>query len=264
MSEPRVAPVRPDLVWFRGPDTIRFLNDLISQEIGALAPGSVARSMLLGPRGKLDHLLWVLRGEEEVGLLTDEGRGAELSATLGRYRIRVKVEIDEPVSGSLMVGGPAAEPGWVAGEGGVEAVLGWGGPPLRFVQGSVPEAPALALTEWDAIRIEAGEPRFGVDVDESTIPQETGLVGQTVDFTKGCFLGQELVARIDTRGRVNRHLRRLTLEGEVSAGQPILAGGQEVGTLTSVAGNLGLALVHREVEPGDRVLVGEVPALIAG
>lgn len=264
MSEVRTAPVRPDLVWFRGRDAVRFLNDLISQEIGARSPGSVVRSMLLGPRGKLDHLLWVLRGEEAVGLIADEGRGEELAATLGRYRIRVDVEIDGPVTGWLTVGGAAEEPGWIAGDGGVEAVLEWGGPPLRFVTGNKPVGPDLTVTEWDAIRIEAGEPRFGVDVDESTIPQETGLVAQTVDFTKGCFLGQELVARIDSRGRVNRHLRRLALEGEVAAGAPIFAGEKEVGTLTSVAGNLGLALVHREVEPGDRVVVGEVPALIAG
>ena len=65
--EPRLAPVAPDLVWFRGTDTIRFLNDIISQEIATMEPGTVRRSFLLNPQGRIDHLMWVLRGDEEVG-----------------------------------------------------------------------------------------------------------------------------------------------------------------------------------------------------
>ncbi|MEE8489619.1 MAG: hypothetical protein V3S43_04730, partial [Acidimicrobiia bacterium] len=90
-----LAPETPDLVWFRGADTIRFLNDLLSQEIGTMQPGRVTRSLLLAPQGKLDHILWVLRGDEEIGLITDGGRGQDLAATLGRYRIRVDVEVEQ-------------------------------------------------------------------------------------------------------------------------------------------------------------------------
>ncbi|MEX1249476.1 MAG: hypothetical protein WEA57_02205, partial [Acidimicrobiia bacterium] len=84
--EPSLAPA-PDLVWFRGSDAIKFLNDLISQEIGTLDSGTVTRSLLLGPQGKLQFILWVLRDDDGVGLVTEDGRGDELMDTLNRYRI---------------------------------------------------------------------------------------------------------------------------------------------------------------------------------
>ena len=99
ITEPLLAPVVPELVWFSGADAIRFLNDLISQEIGDVEPGTVGRSLLLTPQGKLDHLLWVLRGEGEVGLIVDSGRGEDLAAKLARYRIRVDVEIEIVIDG---------------------------------------------------------------------------------------------------------------------------------------------------------------------
>jgi len=263
-SEPRLAPATKDLVWFRGVDTIKFLNDLISQEIADLAPGSVTRSLLLGPRGKLDHILWVLRGDNEVGLITDSGRGAELAATLGRYRIRVKVDIDEPLSGWLILGDFEMDAGrWRSEDGRVVADMPWHGPRMTLTTGEKPDLTHATEEEMNRIRVEAAEPQFGVDVDDSTIPQESGLVPETVDFDKGCYLGQELVARIDSRGHVNRHLRRLEI-GDAGAeiGAEILSGDRAVGTLTSVAGDLGLALVRREVEPGTAVKVGGTDATV--
>jgi folate-binding Fe-S cluster repair protein YgfZ len=89
------------------------------------------------------------------------------------------------------------------------------------------------------------------------------LVEMTVDFSKGCYLGQELVARIDSRGHVNRFLRVLDLEQPVEEGSTITLGDLEAGVLTSVAGAQGLGLVRREVSPGDRVIVGgAVPAVV--
>ena len=263
-SEPRLAPATKDLVWFRGVDTINFLNDLISQEIATLAPGSVTRSLLLGPRGKLDHILWVLRGDDEVGLITDAGRGAELAATLSRYRIRVKVDIEEPLSGWLVLGDFDMDASrWHHVDGRVIADLPWHGPRMTLATGEKPDLPQVSEEEMNRIRVEAAEPQFGVDVDDSTIPQESGLVSDTVDFDKGCYLGQELVARIDSRGHVNRHLRRLEIEGpEAEVGAEIVSGDRPVGTLTSVAGDLGLALLRREVEPGSRVKVGGAEARV--
>src|SRR3970040_2240570 len=106
LPQPLLAPAPPELVCFSGPDAIRFLNDLISQEIGDVEPGTVGRSLLLTPQGKLDHLLWVLRGEGEVGLIVDSGRGEDLAAKLGRYRIRVEVEIEHVVGDVWLVVGP--------------------------------------------------------------------------------------------------------------------------------------------------------------
>ena len=109
-------------------------------------------------------------------------------------------------------------------------------------------------------RVMAGEPVFGLDVDEDTIPHETGLVAESVSFTKGCYLGQELVSRIETRGHVNRSLRRVTFkDGLPPAGAAIDSGGLPVGFLGSVAasgeGAEAIALVRREAVPGGRVVV---------
>jgi folate-binding protein YgfZ len=124
-----------------------------------------------------------------------------------------------------------------------------------------PPGAVLAPDEFAAHRIAAAEPWFGVDVDESTIPQETGLVPEAVSFTKGCYLGQELVARIDSRGHVNRVLCRLEGPGDPPrSGEPVTHGGREVGVLGSVAsvagGWVALAMVRREAGPGDAVTVG--------
>ena len=128
--------------------------------------------------------------------------------------------------------------------------------------------------DYEAARIAAGVPRLGVDVDERTIPQEAFLDETAVSFTKGCFVGQELVCRIDTRGRVNRYLRRVRFDavppaGDAARGAAVVAGDKVVGELTSSAGGLALAMVRREVEPpadvivrfGDDEVQGRVEAL---
>ncbi|MFV1962388.1 MAG: folate-binding protein YgfZ [Acidimicrobiia bacterium] len=260
-----LAPETPDLVWFRGAVTIRFLNDLLSQEIGTMESGQVTRSLLLGPQGKLDHILWVLRGDDEVGLITDGGRGEDLAATLGRYRIRVNVEIeqsDQPVW--IVVVESKVEAGtWSLIEGGLEADVSWPGTQRTLVVGQRPDLEEGDAEEYESLRIAAGEPHWGVDVDEKTIPQESGLVEATVDFTKGCYLGQELVARIDSRGHVNRHLRIIEIKGAgAEPGLSLEADDKKVGTLTSVSKSTGLALVRRELAPGDLVSVGGLNAVI--
>jgi folate-binding protein YgfZ len=111
------------------------------------------------------------------------------------------------------------------------------------------------------IRIEAGEPQMGVDVDEGTIPQETGLVAETVDFAKGCYLGQELVARIESRGHVNRHLRGLLVHDAIipPRGAVVSDDDKELGLVTSTGESfelrapVALAMIRREAEPGDAV-----------
>lgn len=262
----RRAPETPDLVWFRGPDTIRFLNDLISQEIASLDTGSVVRSLLLGPQGKLAHLLWVLRGEDEVGLVTDPGRGGELASGLGRYRIRVDVEIEQNrEQTSLVAGESLADPGrWLRRDGEVLADISWPGLPRWLVVGARRELPMMTLEEYEAARVAAGEPKWGVEIDESTIPHASGLVPETVDFTKGCFLGQELVARIDSRGgNVPWALRLLDLgDARAQAGAVVTIGDDQVGEISSAAGSLAMAMLKRGVEPGDRVTVDGAPALV--
>ncbi|HUF95800.1 MAG TPA: hypothetical protein VMO52_06925 [Acidimicrobiia bacterium] len=255
--EPHLAPVAPEVAWFRGSDAVKFLNDLISQEIGTLEPGTVTQSLLLGPQGKLQFILWVLRGDEEVGLVTEDGRGDDLVATLSRYRIRVDVDISKEEDGRYLVAGElTVAPGtWAVTDGVLKADLSWDSLPRELrIGGERPELHELPRKDYDLARIEAGVPMMDVDVDEKTIPQETGLVPETISFDKGCFLGQELVARLDSRGgRVNRHLRILDFDNPVVAGTSLHSGDKDVGTVTTTSGNRGLALVWREVEPGDRV-----------
>src|SRR5207302_9030271 len=110
-------------------------------------------------------------------------------------------------------------------------------------------------------RIERGRPRFGVDIDESTIPQEAGLNARAVSFTKGCYVGQETVARLYYRGKPNRHLRGLRLSAPAQTGDAISLGEREVGRVGSTCvsprlGPIALALVRREAGPGDVVAVG--------
>ncbi len=261
-----LASAAPDLVWFKGSDVVKFLNDLLSQEIAEMAPGEVRRSMLLNPQGRIDYLLWVLRGEDEVGLVTDHGRGADLAATLGRYRIRVAVEIEISEAPAWLVVGPFSDQvgHWSGdGDGLLPTCLGQRCPDSWW-SGSGPTCRRSMTMALERLRIESAEPAVGVDTSNSTIPQETGLVPVTVDLDKGCFLGQELVGRIHRRGHVNKQLRVLEFSGGVGApGSEVTKGELTVGTLTSVSGSVGLATLRREVEAGEKVSVGELEAVVA-
>lgn len=266
LSNVMLAEAAPDLVWFRGPDVIRFLNDLLSQEIAVMGPGEVRRSMLLTPQGRMDHLLWVLRGEEEVGLVTDPGRGAELVATLGRYRIRVAVEIELSTDPAWLVIGPFSEGVglWSWSDDGLVADVSWSTVPRFLMVGERPDFPLIDDDALESLRIGSGEPVVGIDTGPSTIPQETGLVPITVDVDKGCFLGQELVGRIHRRGHVNKQLRVLEFSGLAGdVGSEVTKGELTVGTLTSASGSVGLATIRREVEPGETVMVGTQEAVVA-
>lgn len=118
-------------------------------------------------------------------------------------------------------------------------------------------------TWLDVLRVEAGRPRYGSDVTEANLVQETGWEADAVSFTKGCYVGQEIVVRIHHRGHPNRHLRGLRFEGELPApGTPLRVGAKAVGEVTSAVlsprlGPIGLGYVRREVEPGTDVTVGE-------
>jgi folate-binding protein YgfZ len=245
-----------EVVQVHGPGAASFLQGLLSQDVESLDPVKARRSFLLRPQGKLRALLWVSRDGDRHELYTDVGYGQVVAEDLAHYKIRVKAEITGP------------EPVWqvIGGTGGVDASTG--GLVRSFVRAAPLQPDFLSLDMWTALRIEAGEPVMGVDVDEKTIPQETGLVGDAVSFTKGCYLGQELVARIDTRGRVNRHLRGLLLREATFPGTVVTVGAEEVGSVSSVAwserlsANVGLALLKRTVQPGETVAVADGSGLV--
>jgi folate-binding protein YgfZ len=135
---------------------------------------------------------------------------------------------------------------------------------LESLQAALEHRGAVAVRESavECLRIERGLPRYGVDMDDSVIPQEAGLNERAVSFTKGCYVGQETVARLYYRGKPNRHLRGLLLSAGASTGAELRLEARPVGTLTSVAdspkfGWIGLALVRREAPPGTTVAVGD-------
>jgi folate-binding protein YgfZ len=231
-----------EMVVVEGPQAISFLDGLLSQDLSKLHPTHPIRSFLLAPQGKLRALLWITGEGERVEVVADAGWGKKVADDLAHYKIRVKATIAEPIPVTTVVGPDLA---------------------YTFLRpGS--EATELSFDEWNAIRIEAGEPVMGIDVDDNTIPQETGLVDKAVSFSKGCFLGQELVARLDSRnGRVNRHLRRVQLEKLPTVPAAVADNG---GFITSAAvtanGATGLGLLHRRINPGDRILVDGVRAVV--
>jgi tRNA-modifying protein YgfZ len=273
-----------------GPDTITFLHSLLSQDVTGLEVGQGVHALLLSPQGKLDTDLRVLRtGVEECRLDCEVGRGEALAASLRRFKIRVKAEVDDVSEdwGCICVRGPqsdviveqaAATPvppelhsfvawpalagvlivraGWPGGLTGVDVVGPVDGLAAAWVGLEGAGAIPAGLSAYEAVRVTAGVPRQGRDIDEKTIPQEAFLERDAVSFTKGCFLGQELVCRIDTRGHVNKYLRRLNLSGGIDTTPPpgagIVVGDKEVGTLTTVARSgtsiVALGYLRREVE----------------
>ena len=272
------------LLWAEGPDAVDFLQGVLSQDVAAMSPGETARSFLLEPRGKLQDLLWVLRGEGRAGLVTTPARLDSTRSALERWKLRVDAELRADPRTVWETWGPDAYAppggGWAEnGEGGLTAELA--DSPMRrclavgFTEGFWEAAGArpMGRLAYDTLRAEAGEPLMGVDVDEKTIPQETGLAAEAVSFTKGCYLGQELVARIDSRGRVNRRLCAVSMPPGVvpPAGALAERGGRTVGRLTTVgranpAGAVALSMIHREAEAGETVEVvweeGRIPGAV--
>lgn len=259
-----------DVVEAAGPDAASFLQGQLSQEIEKLAVGASAPALLLQPQGKVDAWLRVTRLEpERFWLDVDAGFGATVAERLNRFKIRVKVELTVherlPV---LAVRGPdaAAGPSALGLDPGGAVVLDLPAEQARGAgagfdlvgpvpaEQSVPLGPPEALEAW---RIRWGLPAMGRELDEGTIPAAAGIVEESVSFTKGCYVGQELVARIDSRGASTpTHLRGLRLAGplDLNGGEVVEAGGAEVGRITSYApatgdgGPLALAYCRRSLE----------------
>jgi tRNA-modifying protein YgfZ len=269
MTSAFCAPVARDLVVVHGPDATKFLQSLVSQDLDAMPVGATRHSLLLQPQGKLIVDFWLAHADADVWwCATEGGFGAMLADGLNRFKIRVKVEIDTRAVAALAVRGqePPAD-----SDGTQTLVVAWGGVPAFDAIGTEAAVDALRArlglpvvdgTGYERARIEAGVPRMGADLDERTIPQEAGLERDAVSFTKGCFVGQELVCRIDTRGHVNRLLRRLRATETLEPGAEVSAGDKVVGVVTSAVDEVALAMLRREIEPGVEVRAGGVTATV--
>ncbi len=204
---------RRDRVRVTGPDTWTFLQSLLSQDVADLADGASLPTLLLTPQGKVDVVGAITRIGDDAVIDTDPGWGERLIAALTRFKIRTKVELSVELA---------------------------------------PEIDADAFAVEEAARIAAGIPRMGADLDDSVIPQEAFLELDAVSFTKGCFIGQELVCRIDSRGHVNRFLRHVVAADAgvtLPIGAEIVVGGKVVGSITSSAPGVAMGFVRREVDP---------------
>lgn len=260
-----------EVVWVEGPGAVGFLQGILSQDLEGMASGEVARSFLLSPQGKLEALLWLAKEAERVAVVVDAGLGEHVAERLNYYRIRVKAEVRPEGRPVWSLWGPRARSvadvgeHWADRDGAVRIPFPTRGVDRVLVVGEL-DVSGLALAgelAVTAVRVESGEPVKGRDVDDKTIPQETGLAAEAVSFTKGCYLGQELVARIDSRGHVNRRLRGLAVTRNVlpPEGAEVWAGDRQVGVLTSVCESvfvgapIGMSLLRREVEDGDEVEV---------
>jgi folate-binding protein YgfZ len=256
-----------DVVRVVGPDALSYLQGQLSQDVDALAVGSSARSFVLQPTGKVDAWVRVTRiAADEVVLDVDGGHGDALAARLRRFLLRTKADVDALDWRTVAIRGPGAADAVPAGVGDDALVapaawLGVDGVDLlgRAVE-PPPGVPEVDASAYESLRIRSGVPRMGAELTGATIPAEAGrwVVDASVSFTKGCFTGQELVARIDSRGgNVPRHLRGLVADagGLPPVGAPVVIDGAEVGKVTSAAPApgagraLALAYVRRAVTP---------------
>lgn len=270
-----------------GPDAAEYLQGQLTNDVEALEPGDGQYAALLDRKGHMQSDMRVLRPEaEEILVETEPAAAAVVLRHLQMYSIGREVEVDDVgAERSLLslVGPRAAEIAATAvlpenaceaaRVGGVECLavgtrVGIDLIGAREEAGRLREAlleagaVAVSAAAAEILRIEQGVPRFGAEMNSETMPAEAGIVEQAVSFTKGCYIGQETVARLHYKGRPNRHLRGLKLSGLAQPGAALRLGEKEVGRLGSAGvspafGTIGLAIVRREAEPGTELSVGE-------
>jgi folate-binding protein YgfZ len=287
-----------------GAGAVEFLNGQVTNELSSLRPGEGCYAAFLTHKGKMLGDLRILAvSDDEVAsaprpgapaaLLLDTERVAlqGLFDMIRRFKVGYDVELHKRTveRGALSLIGPDA-PAIAAAEGlapaehanapvridgidalavrtdvGVDLICAAAATPA--LSAALGARGALTVSEEiaECVRVESGRPRYGVDLDDSVIPQEAGLNERAVSFTKGCYVGQETVARLYYKGKPNRHLRGLRLSATAKPGAELRLGERPVGRLGSVVlsprlGPIALALVRREAAPGSTVSVGDAGA----
>ena len=212
-----------------GPDAADYLNRMLSNDVLALGPGDACDALLLTAKARIIAPLRVLkRGDDDFLLATEPELGERVLAELLRFRFAAKAEIE-----------PEEHEAWL--------VLGG-----DEVLDSRPDGAEVEAEDFERWRIEAGIPRWGRELDETILPAEAGLTETHVSFTKGCYPGQEPIARQHHRGKVNRTLRVLEVEA-AEPGDEIHLGEKTVGRITSAVPGRALGYVRVEV-PDDAAL----------
>ncbi|HET7725640.1 MAG TPA: folate-binding protein [Propionibacteriaceae bacterium] len=245
-----------DVLRVSGSDRLRWLHSLTSQVFEGLQPGVANTAYVLSPNGHIEHAMYGVDDGETYWAWTEPGRGADLVAWLDsmRFMMRVEVALDATYGLVRRPGTPSGEGLHRAGEdslGGYETFV-----PRDDVNAMVTAGRPVGTWAYEARRIEVGVPRIGIDTDDRTIPNELGVPSAAVALDKGCYRGQETVARVHNLGRPPRRLVRLQLDGSLSElpalGADLLADGKVVGRVGASArhheqGPIALALVKRAV-----------------
>jgi folate-binding protein YgfZ len=270
-----------------GSDGAEYLQGQLTNDVESVAVGEGQYAALLDRKGHMQSDMRVLRvGDEAILIDTEPAAKDQVLRHLAMYSIGRDVQVADATAerAAISLIGPRAseiaatpplpefanEPAAIAGV----DVLAVGTREGIDILHPVAErerildaliaagAVAVAAEAAEILRVEAGAPRFGAEMDTATMPAEAGIVEAAVSFTKGCYIGQETVARLHYKGKPNRHLRGLRLSGAAAPGTALRLGEKEVGTLGSAVvspalGRIGLAIVRREAEPGAEVAVGE-------
>jgi folate-binding protein YgfZ len=270
-----------------GGEAAEYLQGQLTNDVEALAPGEGLYAALLDRKGHLQADMRVLRtGTEEFWIDTEPDALAAARKHLEMYKIGREVAVADvtgerailaligprsvEVAGTAALPEHACEAATVGGvdclvvgvDGGIDLIAKAGeAARLRdalLAAGAVEVGPEAA----EIVRIEAGRPRFGAEMSGETMPAEAGIVERAVSFTKGCYIGQEPVARLHYKGRPNRHLRGLALSAPAAPGTSLRLGEKEVGRIggacvSPARGPIALAIVRREAEPGAELAVGE-------
>ncbi len=262
-----------------GGEAAEFLQGQVTNDVEGLEPGQGLYAALLNHKGKLRADMRVLRGEDWLWLDTEAAGLAPVRHTCEVYSLGRDVRYEDVTESRAILSliGPEAraalgvdlqrdEHCFVEGEHGLYVATDLGVDVISPAAGAeaVTEALDVERVSEDAVeclRVESGRPRQGFDMGEDTIPQEAGLNERAVDFEKGCYVGQETVARLHWRGKPNRHLRGLRLSAPAEHGEPLTLGEREVGKVGTACvspslGPVALAIVRREAAPGDTVAVG--------
>jgi folate-binding protein YgfZ len=264
-----------DIVQVVGEDRLSFLHGMVTNDVKGLPENGTAYAAMLTPKGAMVADCRVLRRKDDVLLDTEPGMGARLREFLEKYLISEDAELRDANAewAILSLVGPRAKdlapegmPSLVFGPGGVDLLVPRAQLQATFERLKGEGATPIGFRAWETLRIENGVPRFGQDMDESTIPLEANLE-RAIHYSKGCYIGQEVIARATFRGHMNRKLTRLLLGALQPAPRTeLLRNGKKVGWITSAVPSptlgqvIALGYVHRDsLEPGTKLDLPDAP-----
>jgi len=252
-----------------GPDRLTWLHSLTSQHLSALAPNQATEALVLSPHGHVEHALYLVDDGEATWLHLEPGTAEGLVGFLNSMRFMLRVEVSDLTADWAVVWQPVGEPdpGCLTrvGRRGRELFV----PRAELARWAAGAGPPAGIWAAEALRVAAREPRLGFETDHRTIPHEVGWLETAVHLNKGCYRGQETVARVHNLGRAPRRLVFLHLDGSVETlpphGAPVQFGDRQVGFVTSAArhyelGPIAMALVRRNTPTDAPLLAGGVAA----